>query len=219
MKVCQDNCSYFQTHGKLYQKKLLEDQAEQAKAIGNKEAEEQILGITKQKQECAFWQRVKYVMKKQTSENSREVHVKTEGGEVVELTSHMEVHDAIWSNIHQKRFCRAEEAPICNGAMQEEFDVMWIWKSARKFWKERTGIKTDLMSTQRTSCRRQRLLDEPFQKTWYRTLSGMGSGARLDMLAQGDIVSSKSGLHFSHYIAGAQSNVILHFSLPRPWSL
>ena len=80
-------------------------------------------------------------------------------------------------------------------------------------------MKTDLMSTQRIFCRRQRVLGKQFQMTWYQTLSGMGSGARLDMLAQGDIVSSKSGLHFSHYIAGAQSNVILHFSLPRPWSL
>ncbi len=77
MKICQDHCSYFQTHGKLYRKKLLKDQAEQAQAIGDKEAEKQILGIIKQEQECAFWKRVKYVMKKQTGRSVRVVQVET----------------------------------------------------------------------------------------------------------------------------------------------
>ena len=50
------------------------------------------------------------------------VQVEDAEGNVEVLSTQQEVHDAIWSNIHRKRFFLAEEAPICNGSLREVFE-------------------------------------------------------------------------------------------------
>ena len=40
---------------------------------------------------------------------------------MIEYTTQEGVQSAIFENIHQKMFYLAEEAPICNGYLQEEF--------------------------------------------------------------------------------------------------
>ncbi len=87
----------------------------------DEEAERQILGIIKREQEQAFWRRLKYMMKKQTGGSVQLVQVEDENGNIEEFTTQEEVHEAIWSNIHQKHFYLAEEAPICHSPLRETF--------------------------------------------------------------------------------------------------
>ena len=84
-------------------------------------AEAEILGIIKRERERAFWRRVKYAMKKQSGGSVRVVQVEDGDGEMVEFSTQAEVHEAIWNNIHQKRFYLAEEAPICCTPLREMF--------------------------------------------------------------------------------------------------
>ncbi len=81
----------------------------------------QILATIKQESEQAFWQCIKYVMKKQLGGSMRVVQVEDKDGELVEFSAQEEVLKAIWSNIHRKRFYLAEEAPICIAPMREVF--------------------------------------------------------------------------------------------------
>ena len=60
-------------------------------------------------------------MRKQLGGSIRVVQVEEGNGELVEYTTQAEVHEAIWNNIHRKRFYLAEEAPICLTPLQEEF--------------------------------------------------------------------------------------------------
>ena len=53
-------------------------------------------------------------MKKQSGGSVQVVHVDDEEGELVEFSTQAEVHEAIWSNIHRRRFYLAEEALICS---------------------------------------------------------------------------------------------------------
>jgi hypothetical protein len=49
------------------------------------------------------------------------VQVKDEDGNIEEFTMQKEVHEAIWSNIHQKHFFLAQEALICHSPLLESF--------------------------------------------------------------------------------------------------
>jgi hypothetical protein len=83
--------------------------------------EKQILGIINWGSEHAFWRRVKCAMRKHRGGSVQAVQVEPEDGDLIEFTMQAEVHEAIWSNIHQKQFYLAEEAPICNGPLRDEF--------------------------------------------------------------------------------------------------
>ncbi len=117
IKVCQKQCSYYKKNGKSSRRKLLQECAAQAKERGDEKAEGEILGIIKPERERAFWRRVKYAMKKQSGGSVRVVQVEDDEGELVEFATQAEVHEAIWSNIHRRRFYLAEEAPICSALL------------------------------------------------------------------------------------------------------
>ena len=122
IQICEEHCcSYYKSNGKTHRRLLLQERARNAKEKGDTKAEDEILGIIKRERERAFWRRVKYAMKKQLGGSVRVVQVEDDEGELVEYTSQAEVHEAIWCNIHRKRFYLAEEAPICNTPLREEF--------------------------------------------------------------------------------------------------
>ena len=111
--ICQEQCSYYKRNGKSSWRRLLHDCAARAKERGDEKAEAEILGIIKRERGRAFWRRVKYAMKKLAGGSVRVVQVEEGDGELVEFSTQAEVHEAIWNNIHRKRFYLAEEAPIC----------------------------------------------------------------------------------------------------------
>ncbi len=121
IKVCQQHCKYYRDHGKQYCRQYLQEWLEAAKEEENEEAECQILALVKQECKCGFWRRVKYVMGTQHGGSVRSVQVENEEGTTEVFSTREEVHKAIWSNIHRKRFYLAETAPICNSPLHEIF--------------------------------------------------------------------------------------------------
>jgi hypothetical protein len=57
--------------------------------------------------------------------------VPQEDGRVIKHTSQEDLQNAIWSNIHRKRFYLAEEAPLCSSNLQGEFGCNANTKIAR----------------------------------------------------------------------------------------
>ncbi len=117
----QQHCTYYCQHGKAYRKRHLKERLEVAREEEDEEAERQILGIIKHEWEQAFWWHLKYTIKKQTGGSVQLVQVEDEDGNIEEVTTQEEVYEAIWSNIHQKRFFLSEEAPICHSLLWETF--------------------------------------------------------------------------------------------------
>lgn len=54
----------------------------------------------------------------------RVVQVEEESGQVHEYNTQATVEQAIWSEIHGKRFYLAEQAPICQGRLRGDFGYM-----------------------------------------------------------------------------------------------
>jgi hypothetical protein len=124
LQVCEEKCDYFRKHGRSYRKKHLKNRLSIARKNKNKEAEQKILAIINRERERAFWRRLNYTMSRRNGRSIRMVQVRQEDGTVLEATTQREVEQAIWNEIHGKRFYLAEQAPICRGRLRGEFGYM-----------------------------------------------------------------------------------------------
>jgi stalled ribosome alternative rescue factor ArfA len=137
--------------------------------------------------------------------------IQTDEGQITEYTTQGEVEEAIWSEIHGKRFYLAEQAPICQGHLRGEFGYMANTEAAEEVLQG---------SYQRTEDTHQGTLDLFDKVSHIRAVIPKDS---VDCLVRHPLwrkkwkkkkekkektSSSESGLHFGHYIAGADSDLI-----------
>ena len=80
--------------------------------------------IIQHEKDQSFWRRLNYALGKKQGRGVRTVHTKADLGETLEHSTQALVQEAIWNEIHRKRFFLAEEAPICKGNLQGDFGYM-----------------------------------------------------------------------------------------------
>ena len=77
--------------------------------------EKEILEIIQREKDRSFWRRINWVMGKARNGSVRRVLVgNEEEGTLIEHATQEMIEDAIFNNIHRKRFFLAEAAPSCN---------------------------------------------------------------------------------------------------------
>ena len=117
LRVCKEKCKYFRRHGKKYRSKHLHERLKKAQDRADDEAEKRILAIIQREKDRSFWRRLNYALgKHKRSRGVRVVHSEAEFG-----ADPIDVEEAIWKEIHKKRFFLAEEAPICQGNLRGDF--------------------------------------------------------------------------------------------------
>jgi hypothetical protein len=132
-------------------------------------------------------------------------------GQQVEHTTQESVHQAIFDNIHRKRFFLAKDAPICQGKLCGWFGYNSVSETAGTVLDGTFIYLDDFNEATKEICRECvairalipiNLLNilitkEKWQQQW--------QGCRESTS------SSESGLHFGHYSAGILSSHISHF--------
>jgi hypothetical protein len=118
LKACVDQCNHFRKNSKYYQRKHLYRQLETAKKKEDEEAECQILAIIQWEKDRSFWRHLNYALGKPRGGACFKVQVEQAEGTVEEISGKEDLHEAIWDNIHRKRFYLAEEAPMCSGSLR-----------------------------------------------------------------------------------------------------
>jgi hypothetical protein len=143
------------------------------------------------------------------------VQVETKDGGVLEFTTQVDMHEAIWSNISWKRFYLAEEAPICNGQLREVFGYNVDFEMGKEVLEGTYSFNEDF----------DEYMKDIFQEA-AQTRSVIPRDSVSDIICHGEWgwfwVRSReetscleSELNFSHYKAGAQSKAISHFHATR----
>ncbi len=119
VKVCVIPCNYFQRHGKQYCQKHLLKCLNNAKDSKDEQRETEILAIIQREKDRSFWCRLNYPMGKLQSGLVCRVLVENEDqeGTLTEYSTRESIQQAIFENIHLRRFCLAEAAPICLGCL------------------------------------------------------------------------------------------------------
>jgi hypothetical protein len=211
MSVCRKHCEYYRSHGKEYRRRHLRDRLTAAKEEGNEMAEQQILGIIKREGERSFWRRLKYKMGWSTGGSVQAVQVEDEEGNTQLFTTQEEVHEAIWSNVHRKRFFLAEAAPICKGELRDSFGYNADTGAGEAVLSGTFEYSEDFELATKNICHEVTRIRECIPQDSVEDIVRKGEWQKFWRRTKEDISSSESGLHFSHYKAVADSDLISHF--------
>ncbi len=121
LKACSKMCDYYWKHGHYYRRKHLYSQLDAAREREDEEAASQILAIiTREKDKC-FWWRMTYALGKPRGGACFWVQVEEEEDVL---------HEAIWDNIHRRRFHLAESAPLCQFPLRGIFGYNAIYQTS-----------------------------------------------------------------------------------------
>jgi hypothetical protein len=210
--ICKEKCEYFQKHGKQHRQQYLNQCLEAAQDWEHEIAERQILAIIKREKDWAFWQRLNYVLGKHIRSRSVwAVQVEDGAGRLINYKTKESVQEAIFTEIHRKRYNLAEEAPICCGALRGQFgyistsptaqtvqDGTYVFppdmdKATKELFVEIAQIQSIVPPNSVSGV----ILRERWQQWWKRVKE--------------ETSSSQSGLHFGHYIVGADCKYTSQF--------
>jgi hypothetical protein len=214
LKECLKQCQYFKRHGKKYRYRHLNERVRAAKKRGDEEAAERIEAIIKREKDRAFWRKMRFATGKERSRSVTSVQVEEENGRVTEVTTKDEVENAIFQAIHEDRYHQAEDSPICQGQLREDFGYLADTPAAKEVlegtYQCPEGTPDSVKELFEAISRVYKsvpeatsvvILPEQWKAYW--------------KVANEDTSSSISGLHFSHYKVGAMSELISHYHAAR----
>ena len=123
LEVCKTKMDHFRRHGRRYRNRHLRKRLLKAQDREDAMAESRILAIIQREKDRSQWKRINYAMEKEKGWSVGEVYVQREDWTTVTHNTESEVQDAIWNEIHCKRFYAVERAPICQGKDGFSFQV------------------------------------------------------------------------------------------------
>jgi len=121
LEDCYRKAELLKKTGWILRRRHLRKRCQEAEEQGDSATVQQILAIIKREKDRAFWGRIQFAFGKKRGRSVSSVQVENAAGIVTEYSGQQEVQEAIFSEIHQKRFFLAEQAPICNGWMRGAF--------------------------------------------------------------------------------------------------
>jgi hypothetical protein len=131
LNECKKECLFFQEHGKRFRQKHLNNWLGIAQEEEDKEAFRKISAIIQREQQRNFWRRLNYCTEKKKTRSATSIQVEERRGAIAEHNTRKPVEQTIFSEIHNKRFTMAGEAPICNGKLFQEFGYTANTEAAR----------------------------------------------------------------------------------------
>ena len=209
--VCDEQCTFFKDHGGLYRKRHLQQRAEAATAEGNDDVAKHILNMITRERQRDMWRRLKHSMAHQSGRSVGLVQVEQDTGNVVEYSTQEGIEHAIWSNIHQRRFFLAEEAPICQGQLRQDFGYLANTLAGQAVMDgEFTPMyKIDPATEELFSA--IAFIRSIIPKDHISDIITAGDwGRHWKRGVREETSSSESGLHFGHQIASAHSPLLSH---------
>ncbi len=111
LKECKKECVFFQEHRKQYQRKHLNNRLQVAQESKDKETIQKISAIIQREQQRNFWHHLNYCTEKKKTQSGTTIQAEETGGAIVEHTTWEPVKQTIFSEIHNKRYTIAREAP------------------------------------------------------------------------------------------------------------
>jgi hypothetical protein len=132
LEICKQKCDYFRKHGKWHRQQHLNQCLEAAKDKVDYEAERKILAIIGQERDRSFWRRLNFALGKHIlGQSIQEVQVEDGNGGILEFDTQEGVQNAIFNEVHRKRYNLSEEAPIRKGFLKGQFGYMLTLPTSR----------------------------------------------------------------------------------------
>jgi hypothetical protein len=203
-------CDYFRKHGHYYQRKHLYSRLDIAKEKEDEEAARQILAIIQREIDKRFWWRISYALGRQQGGACFRFQIEQGDGTTEEYTSQMELQEAIWDNIHWKRFHLSESAPLCQEPLCGTFGYNAICDTSQKILDGTYDYPQDFDEATKEILQECDLIRLKIPPSLLDTLITKEDWGNHWGKAKEEISSLVSGRHFSHYKAGLCLAYISH---------
>ena len=118
------------------------------------------------------------------------------------------MNKAIWDEVHQKRYFLAEIAPICKGQLKGDFGYFATSHSAKKVLDVTYAFPDNIDEATKEICEEVAIICQMIPKDSASFLITKETWQKKWSESKEDTSSSYSGLHFGHYISGAESDLI-----------
>ena len=210
LKECKKKCNYFRKHGHRHRRRHLVDRLQKAKESKNEEAETRILAIISREKQRSYWRRLNFATNKPKGRSARVVSDEVGDGEVIEFEGKSAVEQAIFNEIHQKRFYLAEQAPICKGEMRDAFGYLATTIVARQVLEGSYNYPEWFDEATKELCQTCAKIRLGVPAESVDTVIRHNEWAERWSKAKEKTSSSESGLHFGHYKAAARSPMVSH---------
>ncbi len=92
-----------------------------AQERNDEEAFKRIGAVIQRKRQHSFWRWLNYVTGKKRTRSAMTVQVEEQLGLVSESTTKDAVEDAIFTEVHDKKYMLVKEVPICSGKLFDNF--------------------------------------------------------------------------------------------------
>jgi hypothetical protein len=102
LEACKRECIFYQEHRKRFQRKHLEKWRQIAKEEEDKDAVNKISAIIQREHQQYFWRKLNYIAGKKKTHSATTIHVKGQGGAIMECTMQDTVEQSIFSKVHGK---------------------------------------------------------------------------------------------------------------------
>jgi hypothetical protein len=104
-----------------------------ARESKDEQQEKEIPAIINREKDRSFWRRISYVMGKPRGGSVRHVLVdnRDQAGTLTKNITQEPVQEAIFTNIHPRRFFLAEAAPICTGNLRGKFGYNAVTRTTK----------------------------------------------------------------------------------------
>ena len=124
LKACKKECLFYREHGKRFRRKHLEERKRAAKENNDDEAFASISAIIQWEHQQDFWRQLNFVTGKKKTRSAMTIQIDCQGGAIMEQMTQETVKQGIFSEVHNKQYTLAGEAPICNGDLFRDFGYL-----------------------------------------------------------------------------------------------
>jgi hypothetical protein len=215
LEACKKECVFHQEHRKRFRRKHLEQQKQIAQEEEDKEAFNKISTIIQREHQRDFWRKLNYVTGKKKTRCAMTIQVKEQGGAIMECTTQDTVEQTIFSEVHEKQYTLAGEAPICNGALFQDFSYTANTPASRAVLDGTYVAPTDLDSATKELFTEIAAIHKLIPENLVFITITPGQLAQYWKVVNKETSSLESGLYFGHYKVGSKSDIISHYHAAR----
>ncbi len=215
LDACKKECAFYQEHGKQFHRKHLEHQKTIAQEKDDEEVFNKICAIIQREHQRDFWRKLNYVTGKNRTRSATTIQVEGKNGAIMERNMQDTVKQSIFREVHEKQYTLAGEAPICNGALFQDFGYTASTPTSKAVLDGTYIAPTNSDSAMKELFAEIAAIRHLIPENSLSIIITPEQWSQYWKVVNKEMSLLESGLHFGHYIAGCKSNLISHYHAAR----
>jgi hypothetical protein len=154
---------------------------------------------------------VNYVTDKKRTLSATTIQVEGSDSAILERNTQDTVENTIFSEVHGKRYTQAGEAPLCNGALFQDFGYTASTPTSKAVLDGMYVAPTDSDSATKELFAEIVAICHHIPENSIPITMTLAQWQQYWKVVNEEMLLSELGLHFGHYIVGCKSDLITHY--------